>query len=147
VTGGAAVVAAHILYSLQWREAESLALSPHSFAKLKAIPELRQIISHTCLDAIHAAAGSMTQLLVEHASQQHRDKKQQREQSRSNIDIWADPDFSDEEETDDLLLGVDPAKKYALLELQKDASLLQHLAPGLRLCLAAEVAAGMLCPG
>jgi hypothetical protein len=131
---------------LQWREAESLACAPHSFSKLKAIPELRQIISHTCLDAIHAAAGSMTQLLVEHASQQHHEQQQQRGQSRSNIDIWSNID-DDEEEADDMLRGVDPAKRYALHEQQKDASLLQHLAPGLRLCLAAEVAVGMLCAG
>jgi hypothetical protein len=36
---------------------------------------------------------------------------------------------------------------YRFLQSDKNASLLQQLAPGLRLCLAAEVAVGMLCQG
>jgi hypothetical protein len=145
-TAAAAAVPANnlfVLLSPQWREAESLALAPHSFARLKALPELRQIIAHTSLDAIHAAAGGMTQLLVEHAAQERPLKQRQREQRRSNVDIWSTLG-SDDEEADDVL---DPAKVYALHEQGKDASLLQHLAPGLRLCLAAEVAVGMLCSG
>jgi hypothetical protein len=39
------------------------------------------------------------------------------------------------------------ASFYRAVQPHSDASLLQHLAPGLRLCLAAEVAVGMLCSG
>ncbi|WIA19934.1 hypothetical protein OEZ85_005822 [Tetradesmus obliquus] len=127
----------------QWREAECLALRPHSMSRLKQLPELRQIISHTCLDAAHAAAGSMTQHLVEYAAQkfhQQRERKQEGAYGRGSTG-------SGDDSSPRLADYVAPEKLYALNHQQKDASLLAHVTPGLRLCLAAEVAVGMLCAG
>ncbi|WIA40229.1 hypothetical protein OEZ86_013611 [Tetradesmus obliquus] len=127
----------------QWREAESLACSPHSMSRLKQLPELRQIISHTCLDAAAAAAGSMTQHLVEYAAQrfhQQRERKQEGAYGRGSTG-------SGDDSSPRLADYVAPEKLYTLNHQQKDASLLAHVAPGLRLCLAAEVAVGMLCAG
>jgi hypothetical protein len=131
-------------FVLQWREAECLAFSPHTFSRLKQLPELRQIISHTCLDALHAAAGRMTQHLVEYAADDF-------EKQHDERDRWQDyePYDLDTDDVDDTHLSrrVAPHTLYRLHQNQKDASLLQHLAPGLRLCLAAEVAVGLLCQG
>jgi hypothetical protein len=124
-------------------------LSPHSFARLKAIPELRQIISHTCLDAIHAAAGSNQHLIIgkQAISEQRREmgEKLQREQQQSSSTAFVELSKNDLEEA---LSGSESAVAfYRMMQGHRDASLLAHLAPGLRLCLAAEVAVGMLCPG
>jgi hypothetical protein len=133
--------AAFLQTFLQWREAEALACAPHSFSRLKQLPELRQIISHTCLDAVQAAAGRMTQHLVENAVQQFSQRRER----------WQDKEHSgrDTDSDDDtgIASGIAPEKLYIINQEHKNASLLSQLAPGLRLCLAAEVAVGMLCAG
>eukprot|EP00775_Hariotina_reticulata_P007198 gene7198-7412_t len=96
-----------------WREAECLALRPHTFDALKQLPELRQIIAHTAVRIITHSTGGVEQLAGVIAPQQH-----------------------------DRICVQDK------LELTQDETcLMEHLAPALRLILAAEVAAGMLCPG
>ncbi|KAF6256665.1 hypothetical protein COO60DRAFT_1640546 [Scenedesmus sp. NREL 46B-D3] len=108
-----------------WREAEAIALQPHSFARLKQLPELRQS-SATGVPAIHSCAGSLRQLAA--AAQTHHTRLRG---GSSHGGELADELFSAEVK----------GKVRAAWATDKDASLLQQLAPGLRLCLAAEVAA------
>jgi hypothetical protein len=188
-----------VLLLLQWREAEALTFKPHSFARLKQLPELRQIISHAAVPAIHSCAGMMQQLAA--ASQSQLDLETENEiialarripqripgvarhaelveiqrkadailarraaaaaakaakDRRSEADAdgaivqstaaAAVEDDIDDEETE--LFSADVKRKIQeAWSSDSEASLLEHLAPGLRLCLAAEVAVGMLCPG
>jgi hypothetical protein len=149
---------------LQWREAECFLNSPYSFSRLKQLPELRQIISHTCLDALHAAAGSLTCVIADSQSaqkgtkqrangQRRRSAKQRSWDALDDLDDFDDFDSFDAFDLDDDSSSDGPLQPTAAQEalgtlLQDDNSpLLLHLAPALRLCLAAEVAVGMLCEG
>jgi hypothetical protein len=169
---------------VQWREAECFLHCPFSFARLKQLPELRQIISHTCLDAIHAAAGrnsciaaaagpvpdqdlqqqqqqqgnslttgSSKQLRRSQRSKSKSQSKQRGWDAMDDLDIDSDDpgfdfdlDNSSDDEFDQLTGSKGPDRLRKLLQ-DAETPLLLHLAPGLRLCLAAEVAVGMLCPG
>ncbi|WIA21454.1 hypothetical protein OEZ85_000661 [Tetradesmus obliquus] len=90
------------------REAAWLAAGQHGFAALAGIPELQQIISHTCLPAL-----------------QH---------YGCLLDDWqhSEAEYVQRQKTE--------------LD-QTQGPLLHHLCPQLRLCLLAEVAAGLLVPG
>jgi hypothetical protein len=174
-----------VLVYVQWREAECFLHCPYSFAKLKQLPELRQIISHTCLDAIHAAAGRNSCIaaavgpspeqqdqqqqqqqgngLTKGSSQQQQRRSMRSQRSKSkqrswdatgDLDLDSDdagfgsdvPDDSSSDYKFDLSSGSAESRLRKLLQ-DDESPLLLHLAPGLRLCLAAEVAVGMLCAG
>ncbi|WIA19944.1 hypothetical protein OEZ85_005828 [Tetradesmus obliquus] len=159
-----------------WREAECLALRPHSMARLKALPELRQIIAHAAVPAIHSCAGELRQLAA--AAQTQRDAEADAEAlwevekarrqpggeaqlSRAVLQRAAAAEArlakaaeaaaagaaaaGDEDE----LFSADVRQmlRKEWLDDDSDKELLAHVAPGLRLCLAAEVAVGMLCVG
>jgi hypothetical protein len=174
------------LVLLQWREAECLALRPHSFSRLKQLPELRQIISHAAVPAIASCAGQLQQLAA--AAQTQLDAERDAEVLAEVEEARKRGGAAAEQALPRHVL-----KRVAAIEARKaaaakaagrdataaaaaaaataaggeselfsqeikdevrkdmldeaDASLLQHLAPGLRLCLAAEVAVGMLCEG
>jgi hypothetical protein len=161
-----------LLYA-QWREAECFLHSPFSFSRLKQLPELRQIISHTCLDVVHAAAGRSSCIAAAAGPQPQQDQPQQQQQQGDGIthssskqrrrqrskakskqrswdamdDLDVDwPDFDSGFDSDDSSNDNYEHRLQKLLQ-DSDTPLLLHLAPGLRLCLAAEVAVGMLCTG
>jgi hypothetical protein len=163
-----------------------LTLRPHSFARLKQLPELRQIISHAAVPAIHSCAGMGHHLGAAAQTQHDADRE---------TEILAQAAFLPSDDADQDPRGKEILRKAAAIKerraatasaaaaaaggsgdgetaaaaaaaaaqvplfspelsadmmeatLDEDASLLAHLAPGLRLCLAAEVAVGMLCPG
>jgi hypothetical protein len=171
-----------LLLSLQWREAESLTLRPHSFARLKQLPELRQIISHAAVPAIHSCAGMGHHLGAAAQTQHDADRETEilaQAAFLTSDDADRDPRSKEilrkaaairerraakasaaaaRQSGDDETAAAAAAAQVPLFSpelsadmreatLDEDASLLAHLAPGLRLCLAAEVAVGMLCPG
>jgi hypothetical protein len=175
-----------LLLLLQWREAEALTLRPHSFTLLKQLPELRQIISHAAVPAIHSCAGTMQQLAAASQSQLNADREaeilaeasfitsdnadrdprnkvilrkaaaiQERRAAKASAAAAAAAGGSGDGETAAAAAAAQvplfsPELSADMREDTLDAndmSLLQHLAPGLRLCLAAEVAVGMLCAG
>jgi hypothetical protein len=158
------LVTAACLLLVQWRESECFLHCPYSFSRLKQLPELRQIISHTCLDAVQAAAGSMTCITAASASStakplgseaanntQQRKPKQQRDwDALDDLDLDSDDSDDSNSSSSDLLGSESSTPAVAALRkllVNPDSPLLLHLSPALRLCLAAEVAVGMLCPG
>jgi hypothetical protein len=136
---------------------------------LKAIPELRQIISHAAVPAIQSCAGMMQQLTIAAQTQHDTDHEEGILQEAASITLDAalaqDPKAKEvlrkaaaikerRAATSAAAAGDVPLFSPELSSAMKDsaldgsdASLLQHVAPGLRLCLAAEVAVGMLCSG
>jgi hypothetical protein len=166
---------------MQWREAECMALRPYSFSRLKQLPELRQIISHAAVPAIHSCAGELRQL----AAAAHTQYEAERD-----IDALAEAELARRRLGPDAERALPPniLERVGAIEARRakaaeaaaasaasgtaaaagenelfnqevkevlqgefldddELSVLQLLAPGLRLCLAAEVAVGMLCSG
>ncbi|WIA40226.1 hypothetical protein OEZ86_013609 [Tetradesmus obliquus] len=143
----------NIMAGEMWREAECFLHCPHSMARLKALPELRQIIAHTCLDAAAAAAGSMTCVTANTPGQRQQQRKSEQQRSWDGLDDL-DLDLFDDSSSDMLeqgggSSGLGTAASDALNNVLEHprSPLLLHLSPALRLCLAAEVAVGMLCAG
>ncbi|KAF6253355.1 hypothetical protein COO60DRAFT_427499 [Scenedesmus sp. NREL 46B-D3] len=95
------------------REAAWLAAGQHGFAALAGLPELQQIISHTCLPVLQRYACSLEEYTAA-----------------------------------DKGLQADAFAKQQGGDLNRDnGPLLAYLNPHLRVCLLAEVAAGLLVPG
>jgi hypothetical protein len=106
---------------------------------------------------VQAAAGSSQHLLVgweaisdkrRHDRREKRSQRQQQQQLDEGNGLELLSESDEEDKLEKALTGLEePAVFYRVMQTRKDASLLQHLAPGLRLCLAAEVAVGILCAG
>jgi len=102
-------------------------LAPHTFEVLRQLPELQQIISFTAVKVVQAAG----------APGWHRHAAQQA------AALLPPPDHAS---TADILQAM--RLTPALQDYQKfTMDLFETLSPHMRLTLAAEVAAGMLCPG
>lgn len=111
----------------QWHEAEALVLALHTFEMLRQLPELQQIISCTAVEVVQTAG----------APGWHRHAA---EQAAAHL---PPPSHASTAE-------VLPAMRQttALIDYQKlSLELHEALSPHMRLALAAEGAAGMLCPG
>jgi len=121
---------------LQWREVECLTVTPFNFAALKQLPELQQLIAFSAVGVISTAGDHYVgQARVAGDLQQHHTLTSQGAPVSSIRQLMPVSRYSDRyqqygESCNDSLQGV-----------------LQRMSPHMRLALAAEVAAGMLCPG
>ena len=124
-----------MLCVLQWRDLECLTLTPHTFERLKQLPELQQIISFTAVEVVKEAAGGSTQAaVVGELLRLH----------QHHLGGAAPTSMAD------LMRAAQHSQSYKGLvaTCNSDLAGLQHrLSPHMRLALTAEVAAGMLCPG
>jgi hypothetical protein len=122
---------------LQWRDVECLTLTPPTFEALKQLPELQQLIAFTAPDILHSKERSCLQILhVGDAWESHKPPDGNLAYLPSSIS--------------DLLQAVPGSREgYIAVTLHRAAHLgiTMQLSPHLRIALAAEVAAGMLCQG
>lgn len=97
---------------------------------LKQLPELQQLISLTAVQAVTAAGapGCHAQIVAEAAS------KLCPASHASSSDVLQ------------CMLKTAQLQKHKTAALGPEAQLFETLSPHMRLCLAADVAAGMLCP-
>lgn len=121
--------------NLQWREVECLTSRPHTFKALREVPELLQLIAFTAVDVVWAAGGASLQPAI----------------AGDCIDTHTRHGNVAISRLQDLLVALTHSSNYqglihACNRSQINSSLLQRMSPHLRLALAAEVAAGMLCP-
>jgi hypothetical protein len=124
------------LLLLQWREAEALLFAPHTMARLKQLLELQQLISCTAIEAVTAAGAPPhhAQLVASAASRVAAPARYAG--SAGVLQEMKQPSGGSQE-----------LQQYKELVLGDEAQLLDTLSPHMRLTLAADVAAGMLCPG
>jgi len=116
---------------LQWRDAEALLLAPHTFERLRQLPELQQIISFTAVNAVAFAGAPGWHLkgMAEAAEQ------------------LPPPSHVSSPEVVAAMRACPAMKFYMECITKEEADLFEALSPHMRLALAAEVAMGMLCPG
>lgn len=96
---------------------------------LSQLPELQQIISFTAVQAITAAGAPLDHI---HAAA---------------VATWLVDPPSHASSSDVLSAMQNSHMQQQMADVEASMSLLHHLAPHMRLALAADVAAGMLCPG
>jgi hypothetical protein len=121
----------------QWRDVECLTLNPPTFEALKQLPELQQLIAFTAPDILHSKERGSLQVL--HVG----DVWDSRKPPAGNPDHLPSSVF-------ELLQAVPHSREsYGSEVLHRTAEfgITMQLCPQLRIALAAEVAAGMLCPG
>jgi len=115
----------------QWREAQALVLAPHTFEVLRQLPELQQIISFTAVKVVQAAGAPGWHLNTADNTSHH----------------LRPPSCATSAEVLQAMRECPEMRQHTASISGPMACLFDTLSPHMRLTLAAEVAAGMLCPG
>ena len=124
---------------MQWRDIEFLAASPATFQALKQLPELQQLIAFTAPDVVSGQPFAQQFLVAVGSAYEQTVVSSHSNAGRSLGELLeAASDTNQHSQAWARLVNGEASLGVALAPV---------LSPHLRLALAAEVAAGILCPG